>query len=351
MVDSLSTGLMLGASAAGGLGLLLGHGFRLRSLAGRQRELRSRLDAIEDLMYAHDQVDEPMLDPTRATPFVLLASTGTIVTLESLLARGKPVMLLFTDPGSPTGASLIDTISAWQHDHDSPLTVVVIRSRGADSRSSIAPAAGITYILHQYDDTPVSHAYGVTLTPAVVLMRANGQLAGPPTIGVHGIDTLLQSVAKASSDAQARRDARVVANTPIVGQSAPMVMLDDLDGHEQPVVQPGQSQILLFWSPLCGYCNQLSPDLHHWESTPSPELPSLTLVARATAEQNRSEQFGFRTLLDDDLSASTAFGAIGTPSAVVIDGSGRVASPMARGIREVRDLLRMDAIEGGHRID
>ena len=185
----------------------------------------------------------------------------------------------------------------------------------------------------------------------MIVMRANGLVAGPPAIGAQGIDALLQAVAQASDEARARRDARVVANAPTQGQAAPLVRLEDLDGHEQPVVQTGHAQTLLFWSPLCGYCNQLAPDLHRWESSPSPELPPVTLVARASADENRSEQFGFRTLLDDDLSASTAFGAIGTPSAIVIDASGRIATPLARGIREVRELLRMDAMERGNRIN
>jgi hypothetical protein len=83
--------------------------------------------------------------------------------------------------------------------------------------------------------------------------------------------------------------------------------------------------------------------LHEWEANPPIGSPKLTLVTRGSAAQIREEHFGFRTLLDDDLSASNAFGAISTPSAIIIDRAGNAVSPMARGIREVRDLLRMDS--------
>lgn len=340
MVDSLSTGLLLGASAVTGAGLLSSHVYRLRSLMSRQAGLRGRLDAIEDLMYTHDQAGEPAPDPTRASPFVMSGPNDAIVSLDRLLALGKPVMLVFTDPTTGTGASLLAQIGAWQQVNDFPLTVAALGPNSADSRTPIVPPTGIGHILYQ-EDSDISRSYGITLTPAVVLMRSNGALAGPPTVGARGIEALLESVAKASLEARALREASVAANTPAIGQPAPMVILSDLDDVEQSVVLPERPQILLFWSPLCGYCNQLAPDLHAWESAPPAELPSLTLVTRGSVEQNRSEHFGFRTLLDDDLSASNAFGAVATPSAIVIDSNGNVVSPMARGIREVRELLRM----------
>lgn len=342
MVDSLSAGLLLGASAVTGAGLLSSHVYRLHSLMSRQAGLRGRLDAIEDLMYTHDQADEPAPDPTRASPFVMPGPNDAIVSLDRLLALGKPVLLVFTDPSTGTGASLLRHIGAWQQANDFPLTVAAIGPNCADSRTPIVPPTGIAHILYQ-EDSDISRSYGITLTPAVVLMRSNGALAGPPTVGARGIEALLHSVAKASVEARARREASVTANTPAIGQPAPMVILSDLDNVEQSVAPPDRPQILLFWSPLCGYCNQLASDLHAWESTPPVGLPPLTLIARGTAEQNRSEQFGVRTLLDDDLSASNAFGAVATPSAIVIDGNGTVVSPMARGIREVRELLRMSS--------
>jgi hypothetical protein len=45
-------------------------------------------------------------------------------------------------------------------------------------------------------------------------------------------------------------------------------------------------------------------------------------------------------VLDPEGSAMRAFGASGTPMAVLVDASGRIASPLAAGSREVLALAR-----------
>ena len=61
----------------------------------------------------------------------------------------------------------------------------------------------------------------------------------------------------------------------------------------------------------------------------------------STGEVETNRELGLRSPLglDEGFAAGRAFGAAGTPSAVLIDEDGRVASPIAVGAAEVLALL------------
>jgi thiol-disulfide isomerase/thioredoxin len=175
------------------------------------------------------------------------------------------------------------------------------------------------------------------------VIGTHGVLAGKTVVGLRGIESMLESIARAAEEANRQRQDRVEANAPVPGSKAPRVFLPDLDDVDREVLTGEAPQILLFWSPNCGYCDQLAPDLHALEAAWPEGMPPVTLVARGSVEDNRAQGFGFRTLLDHDLSASEAFGVSGTPAAIIVDADGTVTSPVARGIRGVRELLGLNS--------
>jgi len=63
-------------------------------------------------------------------------------------------------------------------------------------------------------------------------------------------------------------------------------------------------------------------DVKQWERARPDNAPELFLITSDTAEANRQQ--GFR--LDAEWGAGTLLGAGGTPSAVIIDEEGKVAS-------------------------
>jgi hypothetical protein len=64
----------------------------------------------------------------------------------------------------------------------------------------------------------------------------------------------------------------------------------------------------------------------------------MVVVSTGDAEGNRAQGFQSRVLLDSEFAAGTRFGAGGTPSAVIVDELGRVASAVAVGAPEVLAL-------------
>jgi hypothetical protein len=80
------------------------------------------------------------------------------------------------------------------------------------------------------------------------------------------------------------------------------------------------------------------PDLKAWEANRSPGAPQLLVVSVGTVEANQALGLAAPVVLDHDFHAGRAFGASGTPSAVLIDAEGYVAAPVAVGAAAVLAL-------------
>jgi hypothetical protein len=84
-------------------------------------------------------------------------------------------------------------------------------------------------------------------------------------------------------------------------------------------------------------------DLKAWESQVAhggEDARRLLLISTGSVEAN--EAFGLRApiLLDQGFATGAAFGARGTPAAVLLDAEGNVASPVTVGAPAVLSLLR-----------
>jgi hypothetical protein len=80
------------------------------------------------------------------------------------------------------------------------------------------------------------------------------------------------------------------------------------------------------------------PDLKEWEANPPKGAPELIVVSDGTVEDNREQGLSSRVVLDQGYRVSDAFGAQGTPSAVLVDAEGRVASTVVGGAPAVLQL-------------
>lgn len=66
--------------------------------------------------------------------------------------------------------------------------------------------------------------------------------------------------------------------------------------------------------------------------------PQLLVVSTGDMEANRAMGLRSPVVLDESFVAGRAFGASGTPSAVLLDAAGKVASPIAVGAQAVFTL-------------
>ena len=102
---------------------------------------------------------------------------------------------------------------------------------------------------------------------------------------------------------------------------------------------------MLFWNPGCGFCQQMLPDLKQWEENRPEGAPKLLLVSAGSEEVNREMGLGSPVVLDQGFSVGRAFGAGGTPSAMLIDEEGKIASEVAVGASAVLELAKAKITE------
>jgi thiol-disulfide isomerase/thioredoxin len=124
-----------------------------------------------------------------------------------------------------------------------------------------------------------------------------------------------------------------------LGEPAPEVKLADLEGTTVELKDfRGQEALVLFWNPGCGFCQQMLPEIKQWEENRPEGAPRLLFVSAGTEEANREMKLSSKVVLDQQFAAGRAFGASGTPSAVLVDAEGRIASEVAVGAPAVLDL-------------
>lgn len=338
---------LVGSLGVLGVGLLAAHTWLVTHVAGQQGRMLTRVDAVETRLAAASSAAGSSSGaasdgPLPAPPFRLPGLDGADFGLDDLLAHGRPLVLLFADPGGGPGAELLPEVGRWQRDHAGSVTMALIAPITATSERSGLEQTGIQPVLFQTGFV-VSRDYGVRFAPAAVMIRPSGALVSDPVYGAPAIRELLRRLATAAADAAAVREARAGSPGPAVGDPAPPARLPDPAGQDIDISDVhGEATLLLFWNPQCGYCQHLTDDLRTWEANSPLEAPRLLLVSRGTAEENAELGLVSPIVFDGEFVASNAYGVRGTPSAVLIEADGRVASEMARGIREVRTLIGLE---------
>lgn len=126
------------------------------------------------------------------------------------------------------------------------------------------------------------------------------------------------------------------------GELAPSIRLPDLSGAIVDLDSyRGWPTLLLFWNPGCSFCQALLSDVLAYELL--DRRPNILVISRGPIGLNTALGFVSPVVIDEGKVLGKAFGATGTPAALVLDASGRVATPVARGLDQVRMLLASTA--------
>jgi peroxiredoxin len=361
-----AVGWASGLSAAEGLGLFMGavlaaavtlQGWLIFNLLRQQGRLLLQIEALEEtlglggqpLRPAGGRAGSPSGLPvgSRAPSFRLAGVHGEATTLEALQGGGKPILLLFTDPGCDPCMSLLPEIGRWQHEHGGELTVALI-SRGPMEANRVKAAEdGLARVLVQHD-LEVAEAYRSPGTPSAVVVDTDGRIATATVAGAEAIRSLVAQTVGGPArlpvlhDHTGRNANGFHPPSELqLGQAAPDFRLPDLGGQPVRLVDfRGHATMLVFWNPGCGFCQRMLPDLKGWEADPPKGSPRLVLVSSGTVEANRQAGLQSRTLLDDRGSVMRHFGAAGTPMGVLVDREGSVASGLSVGAEAILGLLR-----------
>jgi methylamine dehydrogenase accessory protein MauD len=339
------------------LGLLVGTWWFLLHLLRQNGRLLARLEALEERLGiegAAAHVAEGLPVGSQAPAFELSGLYGETLTLEALRSSGKPVMLLFTDPGCGPCNALLPEIGRWQQEHAEELTLSLISRGTAEENRAKMTEHGLQHVLLQ-QDSEVYEAYQGTGTPSAVVVLPDGTIGSPVVGGAEAITTLVAQAAERPDQLPMMQPTaqgepcpncgKVHAAAPTlpaaqkVGEEAPEVKLSDLEGNTVELADfRGQETLVLFWNPGCGFCQQMLPDLKEWESQAPEGAPRLVVVSAGSEEANREQGLSSTVVLDQNFAVGQAFGASGTPSGVLVDAQGKVASDIAVGAPAVLEL-------------
>jgi len=272
---------------------------------------------------------------------------GNVVPPENLLALGKPVLLVFSDPDCGPCRALLPDLARWERDHAESLTLALVSRGTPDANHAKLKTGELSHVLLQ-KGSEIADAYGVNGTPTAVMVRRDGTVGSQAAPGADAIRALVQQSATAAAlsregaSTDGHRNGRshpAHIVSPTVGDAAPSLRLPDLQGRSIDLSDlGGRETVLLFWNPGCGFCQRMLPDLKAWES--QSEAPMLLVISTGTAEANNAMGLQSTVVPDPDFTAGRAFGPSGTPSAIVIDDEGRIASALAAGAPSILDLAR-----------
>lgn len=127
-----------------------------------------------------------------------------------------------------------------------------------------------------------------------------------------------------------------------VGTELPAFELKDLDGREHTSDElRGTRSLLVNWSPSCGFCTRMAPDLAALEQTLLSKGVQLVLMSHGDADRNRTvrDEAGLRCPILV-LGEFLPFEGLGTPSAYLVDGSGCVEAALVVGADQLMALAR-----------
>jgi peroxiredoxin/uncharacterized membrane protein YphA (DoxX/SURF4 family) len=342
---SAAESMLLGA----GLVLLagiVGIGWLLVQLMQQNGRLLLRVEALEGARGPGNTPSQPTAPETGlaigapAPAFSLESTDGEIVTLQKLQEGGRRVMLVFTDVNCGPCISLMPEIGRWQQEHGKGLAIALISRGSVDANVSKQREHGLANVLMQ-QDREVAQAYESLPTPSAVLVRPDGTIGSRAALGAQAIRSLVtQATSRTLPMAAANGNGAAAIPPPSkVGQPAPAVELPDLSGkHVSLETFRGDWTLLLFWNPGCSFCKRMQEDLKAWEENRPADAPRLLVISNGTVEANAEMGLCAPVLLDQGFATGRGFGAGGTPSAVLIDGEGKIASEVAVGAPAVLAL-------------
>jgi len=317
----------------------------LLNLLPQQGRLLMRLEAVETALGRGPGTGLPVGE--EAPEFELPSLAGERLSLATLRFARRPVLLFFTNPDCAPCDKVLPDVARWQGDHADRVTIAVISRGPVEVNQAKAERHGLTTVLLQ-KDREVNDAYQVDGTPAAVLVGSDGRIASRVAYFASGVEALLQQAltgvpyAPLEMVPTSGNGHREPPQPPAVaiGQPAPALALPDLQGKTIDLADfRGSPALVLFWRPSCGFCRQMLPELKKWERKRPTGAPRLLVVSTGTVEENRAMGLASPVVLDsDDRSAMHAFGASGTPMAVLVDASGRIASALVVGDRDVMAL-------------
>jgi peroxiredoxin/uncharacterized membrane protein YphA (DoxX/SURF4 family) len=182
--------------------LVMLEGWILWHVLRQQGRLLLRLEAVEAQLASAGALPQPVPSGnpappvtglpvgTVAPPFALPTFNGETITLDTLRALGKPVVLIFSDPGCGPCTALLPEIGRWQREHTTKLVIALVSRGTIQANRPKANEYGMTHVLLQ-QDREVAEIYQASGTPSALLVHPDGIIGSSLAQGAAAIRALI----------------------------------------------------------------------------------------------------------------------------------------------------------------
>lgn len=334
--------------------LLVAETWFLFEILRQMGKLTLRLETVEAGVSTSNSGVDPdwvgLPEDEDAPRFELPDLNGELVSLDSLVAKGKPLFLLFTSAICGPCQELMPDVAQWIRDYSDEMGFVIISQGSAELNRAKAEEYGIPNMLLQQEHE-VADSFLVRGTPSAVILRIDGSIYSPLAEGPDAIRALVEEETRPPIYEQSVEMPKVnVLGQPNetafaeVGAPAPDVKLPDIDGNEIKLSNfLGNPTVLMFWNTGCGYCEAMLSDLKALENKPPKGAPQLLFISAGPSSDIKKQGLRSPVMREDTFSIASIFHVKGTPSAVLVDENGTVRSNPAVGSDEILKLINSTA--------
>lgn len=129
-----------------------------------------------------------------------------------------------------------------------------------------------------------------------------------------------------------------------IGSLAPVFELPDLNDKIvtiKDLISPKKTTMFFFVSPTCNPCGALLPEIEEWQTELKDKL-NFVFISSGGVKENTDKLAGKtlkKVLLQQDREVAELFGAKWTPTVVLVNSEGRIASRLAAGDTAIRELV------------
>lgn len=193
-------GLVTAAVAVGSL-------WFVREILRQHGRMLLRIDALESsaVSGSGDSSGAGLALGTAAPSFAIPAWTGGELALDGLLAEGRPVLLVFSDPHCGPCAAAVPVVASAQREAGDRLTLAVL-SNGATAQTTANWREHRLARVGVASGPSVAARYGINGSPAAVLISREGLIDSPAALGLVQVSALVREAAGLPSETVGTRD-------------------------------------------------------------------------------------------------------------------------------------------------
>jgi thiol-disulfide isomerase/thioredoxin len=271
----------------------------------------------------------------------LPGADGSVVSLASSLAGGRPALFIFVSPTCGPCRALLPEIAQWQIELKDKINFVLLTvGKLEENKEKLLGAPEIPIAIQK--DREIAEQVRAKWTPTAILVRSDGKIASRLAAGDGAIHELIAKIRNENvgSENLFLLNGSNGITPPMIGAQIPSFKLAEIDGKEITDSNLiGSPTLAVFWSPTCPHCSEFAVELKEWEL--SGQSGGTNLIVFTNVDHGLDDLDGLNSpvVFDRDYAVSTKFGMFGTPSAVLVDESGIIATETAVGSPNIWALL------------